>query len=175
MPRKPCGRSFSGGDLPGEDNLEGPFAEVDPGDLLQWIRQFVGGEPVELVALPVEFLLEGDHHAAVRVPGRTPGFERTLECWPDRGRRVGQCADRPVADDGGRRERGLDVGEGLDAAGDVEGARGGEGELFEAGSGELKALFPFFIMDASANAGSAFRMKDLLHPEASGRTVERSQ
>ena len=146
MPRKPRGRGFSGGDLPGEDDLEGPLAEINPRDLLERIGQFIGREAVELVALPVEFFLEGDHHAAVGVPGRTPGFERTLECWPDRGRRVGQCADRPVADDGGRRERGLDVGEGLDLAGDVEWARGREGERFNLRAIERVKVAPLLVL-----------------------------
>ena len=175
MPRKPRGRGFSGSDLPGEDDLEGPLAEVDPGDLLQWIRQFVGGEAVELVALPVEFLLQGNHHAAVGVPGRTPGFERTLECWPDRGRRVGQCADRPVADDGGRRERGLDVGEGLKAAGDVERARGGEREGFESGAGELVPQFPLLVTYAPPDSAVSFIDEDLLHPKAGSRTIEHAE
>ena len=75
MPLEPGRLQFALGHLPGHDDLEGPLAEGEFGQVVAGVAEVVGQQAVELVALPVEFFLQGDHLASDRVglrSGRPP-------------------------------------------------------------------------------------------------------
>ncbi len=99
VPLEPRGRRLAGGDLPGDDDLERPLAEVDPGDFCKRIRQLVGREAVEPVALPVEFFLEGDYQPTVRMPCCRRLLEHVAVAGP-RGVDRGRVGDRGGAGEG---------------------------------------------------------------------------
>ena len=66
MPLEPRRLQFALGHLPGHDDLEGPLAEGEFGQVVAGVAQIVGQQAVKLVALPVEFFLQGDHPAPDR-------------------------------------------------------------------------------------------------------------
>ena len=58
---KPRGLQFTGGQLAGHHDFKGTFAELKGRHLVGRQDELGFREAVELVALPIEFLLEGNH------------------------------------------------------------------------------------------------------------------
>ena len=111
VPLEPGGFEFALGDLPGHDDLERPLAQDEFGQVVAVVSQVLGQQAVKLVALPVEFLLQGDHPASNRLAA-------CVELRPDRSAvgvarlhdRIGQrgrCIPGQVDPTGGRESSGL--------------------------------------------------------------------
>src|SRR5262249_24475617 len=55
---------FTLSNLPGHDDLERPLTEDEFGQAVAGITQIISQQAVVLIALPVEFLLKGDHQSS---------------------------------------------------------------------------------------------------------------
>ncbi len=182
---EPGGLQLAPGHAPGQHDLEGALAQLDlrrlgrlqgrrgtgrrmgkaqrahrVGPVTRRVRQ----EPVEPITAPVQLLLQGDHPAAEGqrpLPGGVQG---------------GAGGGLPGAEGGG--EAGGEVlGEGVQAAGEVGGVGFGEGELLEAGAGELVEVLEG-VRRLSGSLGvhrAALVMEHLLHPEARRRAVQQPE
>ncbi len=164
---EPGGLDLPGGLLACEHDLERPLPEVHLGNgggcgggggeagFLS-----VGEQPVGVVDLPVQLLLEGDHALAGAGPGVADGVEAVAG-----GRFVGG------ADCGGLVGGEL-VGEGVEGAAERERKLGGEREFLKLGASELVTLFPLLILVTTTEAAAPLSLTDLLEPEARRGRVE---
>jgi hypothetical protein len=119
-------------------------------------------QSVEPVAEPVEFLLQGDHAALEPLRLGTVGRDAL-------GRR-----DFPLGEFG-RTQFEAPTGEGVEFAGEGKGFSAGieYRKALNLGSVMLETSLPCLVADPSTDASIAFVLEYLLHPETSGRAIQK--